>query len=106
MSSKIVMICMVCMLLAACAQKTHTTHWIPEVDAAPSYFSELSKWKKTARVYEGLDIRTFVKATYLSDVLRHAYVKEHARVYHLTADQQHRLFQEHVVESQHRSIGR
>lgn len=56
------------------------------VNESRDYYDTLNQWTKSQRIYEGLESRLYVHATYKSMVWRKAYIDEYARRYRLSED--------------------
>src|SRR5688572_29348626 len=78
---------------SGCAAKKKV-ELIPELAPATAYFKELKHWYLKQRVFDNLDVKFYVEATYMSQPLRLAYMSEYAHTYNLNPNEQRALYQE------------
>ena len=65
-----------------------------------NYFSIFNRWTRSVRVYEDLDTRIYVSATYRVSALRRAYVEEYAERYLLSEDLKEGLLRKEMEEAE------
>ncbi|MBI5643782.1 MAG: hypothetical protein HY954_09955 [Deltaproteobacteria bacterium] len=67
-------------LASGCAAKKNAQH-------KESYFESLNKWTRGIKIYEGLETRLYINATYKDTAFREAYIERYAASYELEEGQ-------------------
>ena len=89
-------------LLTGCGETSWTKRWQQSADPyhGGSYPAAFSKWRREARIYQGLDLKLIAAVTVKSAQFRQAYVDEYARIYQLSEKDRDKLLQDQMAASE------
>lgn len=89
-------------LLTGCGETSWTKRWQQSADPyhGGSYPAAFSKWRREARIYQGLDLKLIAAVTVKSAQFRQAYVDEYTRIYQLSEKDRDKLLQDQMAASE------